>query len=273
MKRYAALGAACVAAPASLLYADTGSAWSPWAVQVVSYQQGTGANPSLVDPGVALGSPERFTGESTPYPSVVSPFNPAFGLDEIVSIGEGGHLTVRFDTPITNDPANPFGVDFSIFGNGSFLDIAYPAGQLGTPPGTFGLDPMIVEVSADGSSFTSLGSFTEGLFPGMGYLDSAPFDTTPGAVHTDFTTPIDPSLTLNDFSGLAYNDIRALYNGSGGGTPIDIAASGLSSIQYVRIVNPVASGVTVEIDAFARVPAPATPIMLAGIAACVRRRR
>lgn len=272
MRWNAAFGAAIVAAPTTLLYADTGSAGSPWAVQVVSYQQGTGANPSLVDPTNALGSPERFTGEGV-FPSVVSPFNPAFGIDELVSIGQGGHLTIRFDTPITNDAANPYGIDFIIFGNGSFIDFDFPTGQLATPPGTFGLDPMNVEVSADGATFVPLGTFTEGFFPAMGYLDSGPYDPTPGSVLTDFTTPMDPSLTLTDFSGLDMDGIRALYGSSGGGTPIDIAASGLVAIQYVRIVNPAASGVTVEIDAFARVPAPPAPLALAGIAAFVRRRR
>ncbi len=243
----------------------------PWADAVVSYDPGSGANPDFADPAVTLGPPERFTGEGM-FPSVVSIFSPPFGTDEIVSIGFGGSLTVEFDTPITDDPAHPWGVDLIIFGNGGFIDADFPNGQIGDPPGTFGIDPMQVSVSADGVTFVPLGTFDEGWFPTQGWLDSGPFDATPGTQPTDFTRPVNPSLSLADFAGLSYADALALYDGSGGGLPIDIGPAGLSQVRFVRVEG-IASGVTVEIDAFAAVPEPASGIALTALVGAVALRR
>ena len=250
---------------------DTGLP-SPWATEVVSFMEGTGATPGYLDAATALGPPERFTGEGF-FPSVVGPFNPAFGTDEIVSIGEGGQLTVRFATPITDNAGNPFGVDLIVFGNNGFIDAAYPSGIAGPAGQTFDDDTMRVEVSADGSAWVSLGDFEEGFFPTIGYADAGPYDSSPGSVLTDFRVPVDPSLTRTDFAWLDTAQITALYGGSGGGTPIDIAGCGLASVSYVRISNLLA-GQTLEIDAFARVPAPPTALGLAslGLAALSRRR-
>lgn len=252
--------------------AMAGGVADPWADQVVSYVQGTGANPSYVDPTTALGSPERFTGETDfggSFASAVSMFNPAFGTDELVSIGEGGSLEVRFDEPIIDDPANPYGVDLIIFGNEGFIDADFPNGTISDPAAIFSADPMEVLVSDDGSTWVSLGTFTEGLFPTQGYLDLPPQSSTPGSVPTSFQRPIDPSLTLSSFDGLTYAQALDLYDGSGGGTPIDIAASGFSQISYVRVVNHT-PGATVEIEAFATVPEPSTSLLalvgLAGVA-------
>jgi hypothetical protein len=267
-----ALGVAACGAGSS-----TGTAWAdaggdPWADRVVDFDSGANADPGFPDPSTALGAPERFTGEGSPFPGVVSIFSPPFGTDEIVSVGEGGALTVAFDEPIVDDPTHPFGVDLIVLGNGGFIDTAFPNGQIGDPPGTFGMDPMTVLVSQDGVTFVSLGEFTEGLFPTQGYLDSGPFDATPGTDPTDFTRPVDPSLTLDDFAGLTLAGALALYDGSGGGTPIDVGGTGLSEVNFVRIENRT-PGVTVEIDAFAAVPEPATAGLLAAVAGAALRRR
>lgn len=239
-----ALACAPVAATAS----------SPWASQVVSFDAGAGGVPGYADPYSALGAPERFTGEDI-YPSAVTMFNPAYGLDELVSFGEQGHLTVEFETPITDDPSHLYGVDLIVFGNGGFEDVDFPNGQCGEPAFNFGADPMRVLVSADGQDFIPLGEFTEGQFPTQGWLDVTPYSEVPGRVPTDFQRPVDPSLALSDFDGLAYADALALYGGSGGGTPIDISTSGLGEVSFVRIES-YAPGVTVEIEAFAVVPEP-----------------
>lgn len=255
-----AVGACATAALAS----------DPWADHVTSFDL-AGGNPSHGDVSATLGAPERFTGEGV-FPSVVSMFNPAFGTDELVQIGAGGWLTVEFDEPITNDPSHLYGVDLIIFGNAGFADFDFPNGQNGSPAVLFGGDPMRVSVSADGTTFVPLADTTEGLFPAQGYLDSGPFDDHPGSLLTDFTRPMNPALTLNSFDGLSYADSLALYDGSGGGTPIDIAASGLGTIRFVR-VEPIGD-VTLEIEAFATVPEPATLLLAAlGLGALSRRRR
>ncbi|TVQ63562.1 MAG: hypothetical protein EA378_01350 [Phycisphaerales bacterium] len=260
---------------AALAIGASATAHTPFAVEVTEYIVGSGVNPAFTDSNSALGSPSRFTGIPAGFPSVVSPFSAPFDNDQLVQIGEGGSLTLRLGTRAWNDPSNPFGVDLIVFGNGSLIDTAFPNGVAGTPAAAFGLDPMVVEVSANGVDFISLGTFTEGLFPTMGFQDGGPFDSTPGSVPTSFTTPVNPALTLADFSGLDMDGIRALYNGSGGGTPIDIAASGLDFVDYIRIVNPLGSGITVEIDAVSVVPTPGggVVIMLAGLACTARRRR
>lgn len=248
----------------------------PWATFVDSYQPGTTAVDGFMEPATGLGSPERFTGEGV-FPGAVTMFNPAFGTDEIVSIGEGGHLTVGFDEPVTDDPNNLHGVDLIIFGNTGFIDTSFPNGQLGDPAGVFGSGLATVEVSADGTNFFPVAGLADGLFPTQGYLDATPFQSTPGNLESDFLKPMDPSLTLSDFDGLSYAEALALYDGSGGGTPIDISGSGLTSISYVRIsLDDDGNGGTslhAEIDAFANVPEPnsAALVLLGSIFVAVRR--
>lgn len=264
---------ACVMSLAFLCeFVPMAPAWAtPFATAVAAYDAGLAAGSGFNDPTVALGSPERFTGEGI-FPGVVSPFSPAFGTDEIVQIGEGGFLTLEFADPITNDPAHPFGVDFIVFGNGGLIDADFPNGTVGDPAGTFGTNEMIVEVSADGLAFESLGIFTEGLFPAMGYLDSGPFDAAPGSVLTNFQKSMDPALGLDDLAGLNYSELQVLYDGSGGGTPIDIAPSGLSEVRFIRFS--VASTGTIEIDALTLVPEPASLsfVFMGGLVAFRRMR-
>lgn len=251
---------------------------TPWAVEVVSFDAGSTGVMGFDDPFTALGEPERFTGEGV-FPGVVSPFNPPFGTDEIVSIGEGGHLTVRFDRPINNDGSHLFGVDLIIFGNGGFIETDFPNGVVGDPPGMFGLDAAHLELSVDGVDFVDAGMFTEGFAPSMGFIDSGPFDETPGDVPTDFTRPLDPRLVLDDFAGLDMDGIRALYDGSGGGTSIDVSglAGGDSGFLFARISiaddDDPNTSLNAEIDGFAVVPAPAGVIAFGGLLAIRRRRR
>ncbi len=224
----------------------------PFADQLIAYEQGSNPAPGYTDAATTLGSPERFTGEGV-FPGVVSMFNPPFGTDEIVSIGAGGLLEVRFDTPVTDDPANPFGIDLLIFGNTGFIDVAYPAGVAG---GLFGDDGGTVEVSADGITwFEIVGAHADGLFPTVGYLDAGPYDGTPGAVTSDFTLPVDPAIATADFNGLDHGRILSLYAGAGGGAGIDLASAGLAEACCVRITNPGVPARTpsLEVDAFADV--------------------
>ncbi len=251
----------------------------PWAVEVVSFDAGTTGTPGFDDPSTALGEPERFTGELAGFPSVVSPFNPAFGTDEIVSIGEGGHLTLRFDRAIRDDPGHLFGVDLIIFGNGGFVDSSFPDGVVGSDAAMFGLDEARLELSVDGVNWVDAGMFTEGFAPAMGYLDAGPFDTEPGTVPTDFTRPVDPALTAMDFAGLDMDGIRALYAGSGGGTSIDVAGltGADTGFQFVRISvdddQDPNTFLSAEIDGIAVVPAPASLLVLMGGLFATRRRR
>lgn len=254
-----------------------GAGASPWATEVISYAPGATAAPDFDNPQTALGEPTRFTGENVfggQFAAVVSPFSPPFGNDEIVSIGEGGHLTVRFDSPIRNDPSNPFGVDLIVFANAGFIG----SGTVGDPPAMFGGGSAQIEVSRDGVDFFSLGDIDTRLFPTMGYRDGGPFDGVRGQIETDFRTPVDPSLTLNDFAGLSLEQIRGLYGASGGGIPVDVASAMLDEIYFVRLSvaddGDPTTELRVNIDGFAVVPTPGT-LGLLGLAAVgmLRRRR
>ncbi len=240
----------------------------PWADQVVSYVPGAGIQPGYNLPGSALGEPTRFAGVGV-FPGAVTPFNPPYLANEIVSIGQGGHLVLRFDEPVTNDAANPFGIDLIIFGNTGYIDGAYPAGVVA---GIFGAGGGAVEVSADGFNWFVVPGVADGPFPTLGYADlTDPYSPVPGLVNTDFTRPVDPMLAP---TGMTFVQLVSAYNGSGGGTGIDIAGTGLGAISYVRITA--GAGATVEIDAVADVtaiPAPGAAVLLGLLLTGARRSR
>lgn len=264
-----------IIAAVAALSVTTSAFASSFASSVVNYDPGIGAAASYTsDPTVALGAPERDTGELAGFPGSVTMFSTPFGIDEIVSIGEGGKLTLEFDSPVTDDPANPFGVDMIMFGNTFFTTSDFTDGNITGSNAEGGT----IEVSADGVNFVQLTTQADTLFPTQGYTDAGIFGTDEnflpnGTVPTDFFTPVDPSLSISDFVGLTYADALSLYNGSAGGTPVDLAGSGLASISFVRISVPVGAGFSTEIDAIVNVPEPATVALLFVSALSARRRR
>lgn len=237
---------------------------SPYATSVVSYDPGSNPTFGFTTDTTALGSPERFTGEGGSFPSGVTPFNPAFGTDELVSVGSGGHLALGFDRAITNDPAHAFGIDLIVFSNSGFLDASYTddddtndgTGLTGASPFLFGAGgAATIQVSVDATSWITVTTTTLDLFPTLGYQDyDASTPDAPGTIETDFTRAIDPSINLGDLADLTFEELRAIYGPSGGGIGIDIASTGLESVNYVRFLNE--SGSAFEIDAVSVVPAP-----------------
>lgn len=228
-------------------------AQSPYASSVVSYSSGSNPAGGFTIAASALGEPTRFTGGPF-FPQAVTPFQPAFMTSELVSIGAGGELVVAFDHEVTNDPRNPFGVDLIVFGNAFFGDAAYP---MGTPSGLFTEGGQIA-VSADGVAWVPVpGLEADGFAPTCGWLDATPYATMPGLEPTDFTRPIDPSITAASMIGQSWSAVRAMYDGSGGGAGIDLAPLGLSSIRFVRVRVPMGAMQSAEIDGFSDV-APAS---------------
>lgn len=237
-------GVALPAAPA----AAAGPA--PWAAAVVEYLPGDNAIPGYGDPAVALGPPARRTGAGVD-PGVVSPFQAAFLPTEVVSIGANGHLVLELDAPATDDPGHPHGVDLLVFGNAFFTDAAPPSGVVA---GLFD-EGGTIEVSADGIAWHLVpGASADGAVPTLGWLDAGPYDAADGRVPSDFTRPVDPALFADAASlvGLTWPELLERYDGSGGGTPVDLASVGLAEARYVRIAVPGDAG-AIEIDAVARV--------------------
>lgn len=222
----------------------------PWADAVLSYDPGTGHSPGYDTPSVALGPPARMSGE-TFGGSCVTPFNPAYEPDEIVSIGVGGSLVVVFAQPVMDDPGNPFGIDLLVFGNSFFSDAAWPQGMVA------GLiaDGGTIEISDGGVQWFEVpGIEADGLYPTMGFTDAGPYDIEPGLAATDCTRPVDPAITMRSLQGMSYEELLEQYDGSGGGSGIDIGSVGLTSVTHVRILGPARGFGAIEIDALGDVP-------------------
>lgn len=224
-----------------------------YAVSVVSYDPGVAYVAGFTNPAVTLGEPSRVN----PYSEAVDPFNPPYGTGQVVSIGAGGSLTVKFDRPVFNTPRKQYGVDFIIFGNSGFiitndydLETYQWIGEPATDGSLFAANPGTtrVSVSADGKTFFPLqpenGPVVDTLFP----TDAA----------GRFDVPVNPELTATNFAGATLADIRALYAGSAGGAGYNIAwarnknggRAQLAWIRYVRVE--VLSG-KAEIDGFSAV--------------------
>ena len=264
---------ACLSLAAVAAHAQSASS-------VVNYVQGTGASAGYDNPSAALGDPSRVTPGQFGGP--VDPFAPPYLNSQLVSIGAGGSLTVQFSSPIFNNPSNPFGLDFLVFGNSGFVvtnayDESFnPIGTPATDGSLFGGGATAsISVSTDGQTF-----FT--LSPELSPAIDAMFPTDGSG---DFGTPVNPGLKGTDFAGLTLEDIRALYAGSGGGTGFDLAwardASGAPvTVDLVRFVRVEVTEGKADLDGFSSVstvPEPSTwALIVLGcgvfIPACLRRR-
>lgn len=246
-----------------------------FASSVVSYNSGVGFQGGYTYASSALGEPSRVTPGL--YGGPVDPFNAAYLTNQVVSIGAGGSLTLQFASPILNNPANAFGRDFNIFGNAGFIitnDFDMNWSYIGTPAtdgSLYGSDAIStrVSISSDGVTFYTLNPAlapkVDSLFPtdGIG----------------DFGLPMNPALTAASFAGKTLPDIRALYNGSGGGASYDISwaqdglgqSVSLTSIEFVRVE--VLAG-NAEIDGIVAVPEPTLlSLAMIGAATLVYARR
>jgi hypothetical protein len=233
-----------------------------FADSVVSYTEGSGVIAGYNDPTAALGAPTTFIGYQD-----ADPFNPPYQTNDIVGIGTGGSITLQFNTPIQNNPNNPFGLDFIIFGHAGFYEDFTDGTALDGSLFTGGTSDVRVSVSADGTTFYTLNPSqtpaVDGLFP----TDASgnPF------------LPVNPSLTAADFSGLTLSGIESLYAGSAGGAGFDIAWASvpLLSVSYVRL-DVLDDGTPAYIDAISVVPEPATCALLfsgAGLLWLQRRKK
>ena len=224
---------------------------SSFATEVVSYTAGSNVTAGYTDPNAALGSPARTTG-SGPFDGSLTPFNAPYQSSDIVSIGAGGQLTVRFDHPVADDSANPYGIDLIVYGN-AFLGIDF---NTGLADGTIFAEPAHVAVSQDGVTWFTASVTADGMFPTLAYSDvTDPFGSD-GSIPTSYTKPVNPALGLADFAGKTTAEIAALYAGAGGGAGIDLSALGLPWIQYVRVFQDAGDAYASDVDAFAAVPEP-----------------
>lgn len=209
----------------------------------VTAVSGSFDNGDFRDPSNVLGEPTRFTNPAGQFGGAVTPFNPPFGPGELLTLNQGESVTIKFPVQVhDNPPGRNGGSDFLIFGNDFYIL------NFDTDRAT-GLDfeeMGRIEVSQDGVTFFDITTpFPDTPFPTNGYQNpTGNFDLPPtNPIFSDFGRPVDLSF---DETGLTLEQIVAAYNGSGGGLPVDIAGTGLSWIQYVRIHG---ADFGVEIDA------------------------
>lgn len=152
------------------------SLFQGWASSVVDFQPGPQniANPG--GPAANVGSPTDALGPIS---------------SSLVSLGDGGSITLAFDAPI----ANGEGFDFAVFENGFLL------GAVGTPLAY--LELAFVEVSSDGENFfrfpsTSL-TQTDTQVGGFGPLDARDLDNLAGKYIAGYGTGFD----LEDLVGVS----------------------------------------------------------------------
>lgn len=162
-----------------------------WATGWEALEYGERVTSSFQTPDLALGAA---TGDSF----------------DIVSLGDGGSITLTFDQPVRNGP----GWDFAVFENGfsdSFLELA------------------IVSVSSNGSDFVAFDcySLTESAVSEFGTLDATDLDGFAGKYRLGYGTPF-------DLSDLALSDevISGLVN--------------LSAITHIRLQDVVGDGSVVD---------------------------
>ena len=250
--RAIALTVVCLLSAPSSVFA------SSFATEVVSYTPGTNVSAGYDNPATSLGAPARVTGTG-PFDGDVTPFNAPYQASDVVSVGAGGELTVRFDHRVMDDPTNPYGVDLLVFGN-SFLGLDF---DTGIANGTIFDEPGQIAVSQDGVHWIDVPNvFADSLFPTLGFRNTPGPFASGGTIPTSFTKAVNPALTAASFAGQDIAGVSALYAGSGGGAGIDLSALGLPWIEYVRVFQSAGDSFSTEVDAFADVPEPAALTLL-----------
>ncbi len=214
-----------------LAVAATSRADDPYADSVVSYVPGTGISSSYENTNAPLGAPS-----STATVTV-----PASGTNTIIGIGNGGELTLEFNSPILNDPTDhAYGLDFTVFGNDFFALGGGQISYLYDHPG------LTLWVSEDNFTYYQLAA-------PQGADDSYP---TEGS--GDPGLPVNPSLSLSSFDGLTPAAAVADYAGSAGGSSYSISWAedsqdnpvDIPEISYIKIEGTGGYG---YVDAVARV--------------------
>lgn len=265
-----------------------------FAVEVVEYVEGTGVPKDWLTgikfnnqveagrPLPPLGRPtvdttgDGYNTGSPLQPVPVVSVNPPLRYYELVSIGEGGRLILKLGRPAIDDPANPYGIDlivfantFSVIGgtvswrNGDPNLTTVGAVMLSREPGEVSVSKTGPPEAYDWHTFEN-GPYADDFPPTLGRVfDPAAPDASLGAWNlwwgqpTDPRVPLKPTVTPARLAGLTVAQGARLYGVSAGGVGFDLAAVGLDSAMYVKIENPVGSGVSPDIDAVAVVDAAA----------------
>jgi hypothetical protein len=257
---------------------------SPYAVQIVGAQGPYGNSPYDETNAVLGAASTRFYdpfggfGGSVTNPRVKlveAGFNIAADTNGLITpnlittLNGGSHIIARFDQPVRDDPANPYGIDFLVFGNAFYSANVFvnESTDMNTALLTGGPFSEPLKVSVSPGYTGRAGENPDDPNTWLWYrYDTGPYGDSDFPTHAykwnrattnwteevmDFTKPVNPSLKeLLSVGGMSVADAIDLYVGSGGGTGFDLQASGFPQIQYVKVegIDPDFSGG--EIDAF-----------------------
>lgn len=245
---------------------------SPFGVEVIGCETGA-THPWFSNPENVLGAPARFVNlysgsmggvSSDSYGGVVNPVVPAYAYGLHLSLiseddENPGYVTIAFDHDVEDDPDNPFGVDFIVFGNSGCTKSTQTGMTALDDPANCTLsgggfpEYALVEVAqnSNGPWYTSdTWKTADNFAPTLGHRydpDNANTNLYEGNLwwgeETDATFPVDPSVDFSDCAGLTLAELCQRYNGSAGGTGYDLAevdglpvnAKGRKWFRYVRI--------------------------------------
>jgi hypothetical protein len=208
-----------------------------FAAEVVSYDAGEGAG-AYTFSEVALGRPSVNTYYNDADWPVV-PVYPAYIENDffsVVTVGEGGHLILKFNHRVGDDENNPYGIDFIVFGNamiaaGGYWSYGDPY-EMTITSGEVNNEYGLVSVSQDSMLWYSFeeGPFADSFAPTLGrvFNPNEPCDVYPGWENlwwgevTDATLPIDPNIENINFMGKTVAELCYSYGKSAGGTGFDL---------------------------------------------------
>lgn len=225
--------------PGSTAISKDDPAFTSWATGYQDYVVGAGVDSSFQTPQLALG---KAAGNSY----------------DIVSLGEGGRITLTFAGVLFDGP----GADFAVFENAfddNFLELAR------------------VEVSSDGLTFVRFPaySFTPGPVGGFGAIDPTNIDGLAGKYRQGYGTPFDLEL-LKDSPGLDVNHVRyvRIVDVVGDGSAFDDFPAAFGGPHRIYDPYPTTGSAGFDLDAVgvihfaaATVPEPSAWVMFAsGIA-------
>ncbi len=235
------------------VFADT----NDWATEVVEYVQGNNTVFGYTNPVVALGEAAKKTiWDQGTEDTDIKIFLPAFYKTDLVSIGDGGHLTLKTGRKIMNeeDDVHLYGVDLTVYGNMLFACLS-ESNVYASPWYSASWEPAEIWVSQDSTNWCrATGISADSFFPTQS-IDS---DGNP----SDYLSPVNPALLTNDWlsGNWSYTNTVDAYDGAAGGAPVDLSLledehgnpTNLPWIQYIKFFD-IYDGEASEIDAVAAV--------------------
>ncbi len=232
----------------STVFADS----NDWAVEVIEYVPGNNLPAGYTNTAAVLGKAATKTiwddGEED---TDIKVFLPAFYKTDIISLGNKGSLTLKMGKKVydEDDPIHPFGSDLIVYGNTLFsvLEVAKP---YASPWKNISAEKAKIWLSQDLTNWFCVRSkniFADSLFP----TQSIDLEGNP----SDYLYPVNPALLTNDWTNQgddvddenlwSYTNTVEAYDGSAGGTPIDLSyledehgnPTNLQWILFVKFVD------------------------------------